>query len=180
MTISELMIRAAHTRDLPLLGPLEDRAGQRFKDSRHPYCASFPHFNVDRLAALAQAGTVWVAVDAGDEPIGFVIADRWGDDGYVHELDVEEPYGRRGVGRRLLGRVAEWARDDGASSLLLSTFSDVPWNAPFYARLGFAVVPLDAYTTTMLAQRQSDAAAGMPLTSRVMMRAPLAPLLSLA
>jgi GNAT superfamily N-acetyltransferase len=179
MTISELMIRAAYTRDLPLLGPLEDRAGQRFKDSRHPYCASFPHFDVDRLAALAQAGTVWVAVDAGDEPIGFVIADRWGDDGYVHELDVEEAYGRRGVGRRLLGRVAEWARDDGASSLLLSTFSDVPWNAPFYARLGFAVVPLDAYTTAMLAQRQSDAAAGMPLASRVMMRAPLASLVNL-
>lgn len=173
MATSPIVIRAARTRDLPLLGPLEDRAGRRFEESRHPYCASFPHFDVDRLAELSRAGTVWVAVD-GDEPIGFVIAERWGDDGYVHELDVEESYGRRGVGRRLLGRVAEWARADGASSLLLSTFDDVPWNAPFYARLGFAVVPLAAYTTTMLAQRQRDAAAGMPLSSRVMMRAPLA------
>lgn len=179
MTISDLMIRAAHTRDLPLLGPLEVRAAQRFKASRHPYCASLPHFNAERLAALAQAGTVWVAVDVGDEPIGFVIAERWGDDAYVNELDVEEAYGRRGVGRRLLRRVAQWARDDGANSLLLSTFSDVPWNAPFYARLGFAVLPPDAFTTQMLAQRQSEATAGMPLTSRVMMRAPLAALLDL-
>ena len=179
MATSEIVIRAAHELDVPLLGPLEDRAGRRFMDSPHPYCASFPHFNAERLAGLVRAGTVWVAADAGDQPIGFVIAERWGDDGYVHELDVEEAYGRRGVGRRLLGRVAQWARAEGASGLLLSTFNDVPWNAPFYARLGFVVVPLDAYTTTMLAQRQSDAAAGMPLASRAMMRAPLASLLNL-
>jgi GNAT superfamily N-acetyltransferase len=176
----EILMRPAHVRDLPLLGPLEDRAGLRFEDSPHPYCATFPHFDVDRLAELSRAGTVWVAVNGADEPIGFVIAQLWGDDGYVHELDVEQAYGRRGVGRRLLGRVAQWARAEGATGLLLSTFSDVPWNAPFYARLGFAVVPLEAYTTAMHAQRQSDAAAGMPLTSRVMMRAPLAALLPLA
>jgi GNAT superfamily N-acetyltransferase len=180
MATSDIAIRAARARDLPLLGPLEDRAALRFKDSRHPHCVSLPHFDVNRLAELSEAGTVWVAVNAADEPIGFVIAQRWGDDGYVHELDVEEAYGRRGVGRRLLARVAEWARAEGATSLLLSTFSDVPWNAPFYARLGFAVVPLEAYTIAMLAQRERDAAAGMPLTSRAIMRAPLAALLPLA
>jgi GNAT superfamily N-acetyltransferase len=180
MATSEIAIRAAHARDLPLLGPLEHRAALRFKDSAHPYAVSLPNFDVKRLAELSEAGTVWVAVNAADEPIGFVIAQRRGDDAYVHELDVEEAYGRRGVGRWLLARVAEWARAEGATSLLLSTFSDVPWNAPFYARLGFAVVPPEAYTTAILAQRESEAAAGMPLTSRVMMRAPLEALLPLA
>jgi GNAT superfamily N-acetyltransferase len=180
MATSEIIIRAAHARDLALLGPLEHRAALRFKDSPHPYAVSLPNFDVNRLAELSEAGTVWVAVNPTGEPIGFVIAQRWGDDGYVHELDVEEAYGRRGVGRRLLARVAEWARAEGARSLLLSTFSDVPWNAPFYARLGFAVVPPEAYTTAMLALRESEAAAGMPLTSRVIMRAPLAALLPVA
>jgi GNAT superfamily N-acetyltransferase len=179
MATSDIVIRAARTADLPLLGPLEDRAGMRFKDSLHPFCADLPHFDVGRLAELARGGTVWVAAAGADEPIGFVLAERWSNDGYVHELDVEAAYGRRGVGRRLIGRVAEWARSEGLSSLLLSTFSDVPWNAPLYARLGFVVVPLDAYTTVMHAQRQSDATSGMPLSSRVMMRAPLAPLLNL-
>ena len=176
MVFTDIAIRAARSTDLPLLGPLEDRSAARFKDSAHPYCVDFPHFDAQRLAELSEAGTVWVAVTSADEPIGFVIAERWGDDGYVHELDVEAEHGRRGVGRALLARVAEWARQQGARSLLLSTFNDVPWNAPFYARLGFVEVPLVAYTPAMHAQRQSDADAGLRLSSRVMMRAPLASL----
>jgi len=126
---SDIVIRAARAPDLPKLGPLEDRAGQRFKDSLHPYCASFPHFDAARLAELSRAGTVWVAAADADEPIGFVIAERWGDDGYVHELDVEAAHGRRGVGRSLLGRVAQWARAEGASSLLLSMRLSTPASA---------------------------------------------------
>ncbi len=172
------LIRPARAADLPLLGQLEDRAGQRFRESAHPYCADLSHFDTVRLAQLSGSGTVWVAVDADDAPIGFAIAEARGSEGYLHELDVDTPHGRRGVGRALVRRVAEWARSAGFETLLLSTFRDVPWNAPYYERLGFEIVPLDAYDDTMRAQRQSDAAAGLRLESRVMMRAPLAKLLA--
>lgn len=131
------------------------------------------HFDLAHLAKLSRAGSVWVATDAKGGPIGFVIADAWDDDAYVHELDVEQAHGGRGVGRALLRRVAEWAKARGLGTLLLSTFNDVPWNAPFYQRLGFALVPLSAYTPRMLAQRHSDIAAGMKAASRVMLRAPV-------
>ena len=32
------------------------------------------------------------------------------------------------------------ARGEGRPALTLTTFSDVPWNAPYYQRLGFAIV----------------------------------------
>ena len=73
----------------------------------------------------------------------------------------------------MLGRVAEWARARGLTALLLSTFSDVAWNAPFYQRLGFVLVPLSDYTPWMLAQRHSDIVAGLEAASRVMLRAPV-------
>lgn len=170
-------LRLARGDDLPVLGQVEDRAALRFRDSVHPYCAALPHFEAKRLAELARAGTVWVAARADDVPVGFVIAERLGDEAYVHELDVEEPYGRRGLGRALLRCVAEWARDAGLPTLLLSTFSDVPWNAPFYASLGFAVVPLDEYDAALRAQRESDGRSGLLLASRVIMRAPVQRLL---
>jgi GNAT superfamily N-acetyltransferase len=172
------LIRPAVAADLPLLGPLEDRAGLRFRESVHPYCADFSSFDAGHLAELVGAGTVWVAVGADDTPIGFAIAEARGGEGYLHELDVDVAHGRRGVGRALVRRVAEWARSTGFETLLLSTFRDVPWNAPYYERLGFQIVPLDVYDDAMRAQRQSDAAAGMRLESRVMMRAALGRLLA--
>lgn len=131
------------------------------------------HFDLSRLTELCQAGSVWVAADATDQPVGFVIAEALSDDGYVHELDVEQAYGGRGVGRALLRRVAEWAKARGLGTLLLATFSDVAWNAPFYQRVGFALVPLSEYTPRMLAQRHSDIATGMKPASRVMLRGPV-------
>lgn len=172
MSLSGIQIRLARSEDLPLLGPLEDRAAQRFRDSPHPDCASMAHFDLSRLTELSRAGSVWVATET-DQPVGFVIAEALDDDGYVHELDVEEAYGGRGVGRALLRRVADWTKARGLGSLLLSTFNDVAWNAPFYQRVGFALVPLSAYTPRMLAQRHSDIAAGMKAASRVMLRAPV-------
>lgn len=40
-----------------------------------------------------------------------------------------------------------------------------------YARLGFAVVPLDEYDAALRARRESDGRSGLLLASRVIMRA---------
>jgi N-acetylglutamate synthase-like GNAT family acetyltransferase len=46
-----------------------------------------------------------------------------------------------GLGAALIDRTAERARKLGHDRLYLSTYLDVPWNAPFYERRGFAAVP---------------------------------------
>ena len=45
----------------------------------------------------------------------------------------------KGIGRRLIACVADRPAK-GLASLTLTTFRDVPWNAPFYARLGFEMI----------------------------------------
>ena len=45
---------------------------------------------------------------------------------------------RQGVGTRLLDRACEWARGQGYDAITLTTFADIAWNGPFYARRGFA------------------------------------------
>lgn len=176
--VDDIAIRAARASDLPGLGPLELQAAARFVDSPHPYARDLPPFDLAELAGLQRAGTVWVAVTAADEPIGFAIAGWLGDEPYLHELDVAPAYARRGIGRALIAQVAAWGRTTGRSSLLLSTFVDVPWNAPYYARLGFEIIPLADYTPVLQAQRARDGAAGLRVQSRVIMRASLERLLS--
>jgi GNAT superfamily N-acetyltransferase len=119
-----------------------------------------------------------VAVSERDELLGFAIAGRLGLDAYLHELDVEPAQSRRGIGRALIRRVAAWAREQGDSSLTLSTFRDVPWNGPYYERLGFAVVPAPQYTPEM-AELHAREGQMMRLESRVVMRSTLERLLAL-
>ena len=85
---------------------------------------------------------VWVAVDPDDQPIAFAIVHLLDESVHLHELDVHPDYARQGLGRRLIATVADWARARGATALTLTTFDDVPWNGPYYARLGFRTLDL--------------------------------------
>jgi hypothetical protein len=51
--------------------------------------------------------------------------------------DIERAAGQcfRDVGRSLLDHLAAHARSEGASALTLTTFTQVPWNAPMAASL---------------------------------------------
>lgn len=60
-------------------------------------------------------------------------------------MDVLRTHQGRGIGRALLAHAADWARTHGFTALSLTTFRNVPWNAPFYASFGFREwAPADA------------------------------------
>jgi len=61
------------------------------------------------------------------------------EDGRLHidEIDVLRGHQGQGIGRRLLATAEAWARARGLRALSLTTFRNVPWNAPFYASCGF-------------------------------------------
>jgi GNAT superfamily N-acetyltransferase len=52
-------------------------------------------------------------------------------------VDVLRAYQGQGIGRRLLATAAGFAQARGLKALSLTTFRNVPWNAPFYASYGF-------------------------------------------
>lgn len=47
---------------------------------------------------------------------------------------------RQGVGAALIEAAARWAQQKAFDAMTLMTFRDVPWNRPYYERLGFRVV----------------------------------------
>jgi len=52
----------------------------------------------------------------------------------------------------------------------LTTFTDVPWNRPLYAHLGFRVLPEAAVGPGLRRIRDAETAAGLDPTERVVMR----------
>ncbi|MCZ4106922.1 GNAT family N-acetyltransferase [Brevundimonas diminuta] len=118
--------------------------------------------------AIAQ-GLSWVAVDAADQPIGFLIAAvEDGADLHVLELSVAADHQGRGAGRALMQTARREAETRALPALTLTTFAGVAWNAPFYARLGYAVLTTE--TTPAYLRDALAAQARHGLTDRIAMR----------
>ena len=85
-------------------------------------------------------GRLLVALGADGAPIGFALMGERDGNAHLVELDVHPGHGRRGVGRALLRAVFEAAAAARHRAVTLTTFAHLPWNAPFYARMGFRVL----------------------------------------
>jgi hypothetical protein len=57
--------------------------------------------------------------------------------------------------------------------MTLTTFTDVPWNGPYYARLGFQVVAENEWTASQRRIREHEAAVGLDAWPRAVMRRPI-------
>lgn len=122
----------------------------------------------------ADRGELWVATAVGDDaPVGFALLGEAGGFAMLMEVDVLPAHGRRGVGKRLVERVMAEALEKGRGELYLTTFRGIPWNAPFYARLGFAVVDENRLPAALAAVLEMERRAG--LADRVCMRKALGP-----
>jgi GNAT superfamily N-acetyltransferase len=76
------------------------------------------------------------ATDTG-AVLGFVHVIELDKIAHLEQLSVSPEYSRRGYGRMLVDAAKEEARGRRHNRLTLRTYADVPWNAPFYSRLGF-------------------------------------------
>jgi len=63
------------------------------------------------------------------------------------------------------------AAQDRIAEVVLSTFRDAPWNAPYYTRLGFLIIDDASLDDTLRAVRAHHVARGLDETQRVFMRA---------
>jgi GNAT superfamily N-acetyltransferase len=113
---------------------------------------------------------LWVAL-ADDVPVGFAqIKMIEASAVHLEELDVHPDHGRRGLGSMLVMAVCEWAAAKGYEAITLTTFRDIPWNMPFYASLGFTVVPSEALTLALASLVYEEGRRGLDPALRVVMR----------
>jgi GNAT superfamily N-acetyltransferase len=116
-----------------------------------------------------QAGQVWVAVDRDDVVVGFAITREVDRTIYLQEMDVDPKHGQRGIGTALIETISDWAQFHRYDTISLSTFSDLPWNAPFYAKLGFRMLEESELTIGFQQIRRQELEAGLPISERVIM-----------
>ena len=163
-------VRAARPEDLPALAAVERAALDLFAEAGLPELADGPVLERAEVERYHAEGFVAVAEHARDGIVGFVVARPIGGCAHIQEMDVHPNHGRLGLGRRLLDMALAWARGAGYRQVTLTTFRDVAWNAPFYARCGFRELPLADASPELLELRRLEGTHGLPNDRRILMR----------
>ena len=162
-------IATARPADLALLPSIEVAAA-RLLEGHAPESVLVETTGKEVLERVQRLGQLWVALD-DEVPVGFAHVEIL-EPGPAHldEIDVHPDHGRRGLGTNLAQAVCVWTASEGYEAVTLSTFRDVPWNMPFYARLGFEVIPTEALTPALRAVVEDETRRGLDPESRVVMR----------
>lgn len=139
-----MRVRLARAEDCAGLPDIERSAGRRFAEYGMVDVAEGEVAGPQHWEPFCVNETLWVAVDDADQPHAFLAAGDQGAALFIYEIAVRREDQGHGVGRALIAAAEAKARSLGLSQLVLTTFCSVPWNAPFYRRLGFETVADDA------------------------------------
>ncbi|HZD52115.1 MAG TPA: GNAT family N-acetyltransferase [Woeseiaceae bacterium] len=163
-------IGRAERRHVSQITGLEQAAAALFPVEDLPAPLRYRVTARDVLDEAQEVGRLWVAQDDSDRAVGFALADVVDGEAYLTEVDVHPEHARRGLGTRLVASVARWAEEEGFRSLLLVTFRHLPWNAPFYRKLGFVPVPEGEMGSELREIFAEEACAGIDTCKRIAMR----------
>lgn len=162
-----MIVRPTREADLPLLGPIESAAASLF--ATHPLLERLAHAEPMALsthAALLCEGVCFVAEEDG-ALCGFIAASVIGDWLHIEEVSVLPAAQGRGVGRALLDAVIGAAARRAMTGVSLTTYAEVPWNAPWYGRCGFSSPAAADRPAHLSARLALDAEHGLSPPERV-------------
>ncbi|WP_235851007.1 GNAT family N-acetyltransferase [Paraburkholderia piptadeniae] len=161
--------RPAVPDDVASIRFVEYEAAQRFVSVGLTGIAAARPMDAPFVLKKVRAAEVIVA-ECGGACVAFVMFAMLRARIYVEALDVLPEHAGRRIGAALLDCVDARARGRGATHLVLSTFRDVPWNAPYYGRLGFSVLEDHELDAALKRIRALRIARGVDETKRVFMR----------
>jgi len=162
-------VRTARENDLELLPAIQLAAGAAFRDVGMAAVADSEPLSVQALAAYQQAGHAWVAVTGDDVPIGFIVVDLIDGRAHIEQVSVHPDRARRGIGGLLINHVDRWAAGQSIDALTFATFRAVPWNGPYYARIGFRDMAPAEITAGLAALLNDEVEHGIDPAARVCM-----------
>ncbi|MDA0820635.1 MAG: GNAT family N-acetyltransferase [Proteobacteria bacterium] len=140
MTGRDWTLRLARPDDAESMPAIERAAAEKFRGVRDLINAGFNDvWEPDKLRPLIRKGHCLVA-HVGDKMAGFLVNQPFNRELHIWEMDVHSDYQGRGIGAGLIRACQIDAHNTGFKAVTLTTFRDLPWNGPFYARLGFEEV----------------------------------------
>ena len=169
MTSLDWSLRLAHPEDAAQFAEVEEDAARLFlSEPSMAGIAMPPSRSAEQYRAIIALRQSLCATCDG-EVVGFAAARPAGRELHLHELSVAIAFQRRGIGATLLRALKIDARNAGFQAITFHTFRDIAWQAPFYARHGFAEVENLEDHPRLVAGLEAAVEAGLPRERRCAM-----------
>jgi GNAT superfamily N-acetyltransferase len=150
------------------LREIERAAGERFRAVGMDDIADGEATPASILEARADRGRLYLAVDGEETIAGFLIWSAKDGLAYIEEVSVHPAHAGHRLAARMIDRLAADVRGRHAA-LTLATFRDVEWNAPYYAKLGFAELALGRVGPQHQVSWKQQSKNGLDVTRRLFM-----------
>jgi GNAT superfamily N-acetyltransferase len=165
--------RVAGPDDLPAIQVVEVAAGTLFRDLGMDATADHEPPDAEVLSDYISGGRCWVGVDPDDGPIAYILVDVVDGAAHIEQVSVRPDHAHQRIGAALIDTVAGWAAEKLLTAVTLTTFAAVPWNGPYYRRLGFEPIEPDDLGIGLAARRQHEAERGLDRWPRFAMVRPV-------
>jgi GNAT superfamily N-acetyltransferase len=165
-----ISIRAALDRDADKLPDIERSSGAIFREwPGLEWIADDGVQSLDQHLDLISHGIALVADEQGFGIAGFLNGEVAPDALHLHQIAVHRDRQGRGIGRQLIEAAQQIGAQRGVNALTLTTFRDVPWNEPYYQRLGFRTLQNENLNQRLRTILETERLAGLPLEKRCAM-----------
>ena len=166
-----IRIRPANPCDAPVLPGIERSSGEIFRRwAGLEWIADDDVQSEERHRALIADGVAFVAALEGYGIAAFLNGAVTPDALHIWQVAVHQDQQGHGIGRRLIEAAQRHAANHGIHSLTLTTFRKVPWNEPYYQRLGFITLDDGLLGARLRAVLDAEKQAGLPIAQRCAMR----------
>ncbi|MCE9523757.1 MAG: GNAT family N-acetyltransferase [Alphaproteobacteria bacterium] len=165
-------IERGHADQARALQMIERAAGSRFRGVGMAAIADAEPTPLAILEDRASQSRLLVAVDANATLAGFLMWSAKDGRAYIEEVSVHPDH----AGHRLAARMIDALDNDVRSRLRhlsLTTFCDIPWNAPYYEILGFTELPFALAGPEHEVSWQQQAENGLDMSRRLFMSRPV-------
>ena len=168
--MTQINIELADYEHLSAIPAIELAAAAMIPEADLPMEVRYLVTEDELLHQARSEARLWVALTDDRAPVGFAMADIVDGGAHLDEMDVLPDFGRQGIGTRLVRTFIDWARSGDFSAVTLITFCHLPWNAPFYEKMGFVAMEPAELGAELAFLLVEEGQAGIDVRKRVCMK----------
>jgi GNAT superfamily N-acetyltransferase len=132
-----MQIRLARPDDIARLIEIEASGGALFEALGMTLPVLLEPPTANDFTGPVDEDRVWLMAGDDGVPVAHIRTEAVDGNAHLSQVSVHIDNARRGFGRLLIDHVVALSLAQGFTEMTLTTYCDVPWNGPYYERLGW-------------------------------------------